>query len=722
MLNELHQAAEALNRAGATVGQRHPALEPMGKNARLLLIGVDGAGRPTTLEILPGETAGRLNRVRHASRGSSFPGFNLPGPLFLAAPGDQQAIAEALAQPGAAGAAGLAGRAEEWVARSRVRPPSAPEEKQFGRSTSELVGWLRSDFAGAGPEFTNFSGLLDAFAGHPPGLQAFSSAVAALLAKSVAGRPGAEAREIARWLFQQKGKQRFVIPVFLHLAAEDTSFPAAADARMSELINCRLLAIGAREYSARGRAAAAGSFAAGGGAADAFSGRPEPLAEVFPTPKLAILGPVRLFSNNSRESPCLRRYGLEGAAAFPVAAAAACRLSDALAHLASEARLGQTCQKLAVGGEKPGLLVAYLEAEPDAPEAFAELFGAEADSYADPDFAAATKPVLDALDARAAANPNQLVRLFVLAGVDPANTQAAAHRALTVSRLATAARVWQNAARARPWVTAVFYDRQRKANVNLGPVVPSPAETAAILNRIWTGGRGEPPESARQVAFTAARALDLFIGGPAVQRSTAALALTLLLCRAMPLFGSLGRYRATRQFGGLPDRARWLALKSCALLRLLLAFSLAGSEDPMDTPVFQVGRLLALADSLHFQYCKWVRSGEEQRAKGGVQAPGELLGNALFNYALDHPTAALARLAERIKPYQAWARTYSGPDAGLVHWLCRQMGGCQPDLDRLPARMRDRDKAGLLLGYLADIPKSSAAPGSGAAASQENSL
>jgi hypothetical protein len=120
--------------------------------------------------------------------------------------------------------------------------------------------------------------------------------------------------------------------------------------------------------------------------------------------------------------------------------------------------------------------------------------------------------------------------------------------------------------------------------------------------------------------------------------------------------------------------------------------------------VYQVGRLLALADSLHFQYCKYVRTSEDKRKAGKVDAPSELLGNALFNVALDNPMIALARLAERVRPYKGWADTYSGDSAGLVHWFVRQMAECDKmiDLKCLPERMQDVGKAQLLLGYLAD--------------------
>ena len=66
--------------------------------------------------------------------------------------------------------------------------------------------------------------------------------------------------------------------------------------------------------------------------------------------------------------------------------------------------------------------------------------------------------------------------------------------------------------------------------------------------------------------------------------------------------------------------------------------------------------------------------------------------------------------AVRREPYKGWADTYTSEDAGLIRWFVRQMAECERQLDsaNLPARMEDVHKAQLLLGYLADHPKSQA--------------
>ena len=120
----------------------------------------------------------------------------------------------------------------------------------------------------------------------------------------------------------------------------------------------------------------------------------------------------------------------------------------------------------------------------------------------------------------------------------------------------------------------------------------------------------------------------------------------------------------------------------------------------MASPAFLVGRLLALADGLHFQYCQGVRNG---------QVPGQLLGNALMATALETPEAALALYGQRILPYQAWARTCKatakGPETLAKYLLGQLAETCsEVSLLDLPKRASDTDKAQLILGYLARTP------------------
>ena len=82
------------------------------------------------------------------------------------------------------------------------------------------------------------------------------------------------------------------------------------------------------------------------------------------------------------------------------------RMAGALMQLASDDGLNKTC--CAIPGNREGkqdLLVAYLEDEPNARDPYAELFGNEAATYDAPDFAAAARPVLAALEGKVTGQP-----------------------------------------------------------------------------------------------------------------------------------------------------------------------------------------------------------------------------------------------------------------------------------------------------------------------------
>jgi len=114
----------------------------------------------------------------------------------------------------------------------------------------------------------------------------------------------------------------------------------------------------------------------------------------------------------------------------------------------------------------------------------------------------------------------------------------------------------------------------------------------------------------------------------------------------------------------------------------------------MHTSPFLVGQMLAFTDTLHKEYCLHERKG---------QVPPQLIGSALMPTALENPTASLARLSERIAPYQAWANTATGDGVGLAKWALQQLGQVTGELSKqtLPEHCNDMDKAQMLLGYLA---------------------
>jgi hypothetical protein len=725
----------------------------MGKS-ELVLIELDSHASPQRLTLLPREVAGTLVRMAHGSEGSSFPGFNLPLPLRVLPQTTDAAklkrLVEAQRSKDAA-ASPLAEAIADVFPETSVAVFSASQTAQFRRSVQELVGWLRADFAGAGPELENFRKLLEVVAEAKLELPEFAENLAACIHRSLDGASRNELTSFAEVLFgkthltkckdalgsdaywraKKAADEKLQTPVFLDLADGNTRALPVADPRTARLLNQFLLGLRPPAYDSHSRGTPSAASRRKKptapqplSARDAYSGQDCSTPDKFPEPKLAILGNTKLFSNNTAEAGCFYRYGLGDSDTFKVSAESAERMSGALFTLAGDdlalralggrPSLGRTCRPIPSSRKgKQDLLIAYLEDEPDAPDPYVELFGHEAVSYEAPDFAASARPVLDALEGKVAANPNQLIRLIAIAALDKANKQVSLNRSFTVREVVEAARAWQAGAANCPPVTLPFFDKETKKTVQKTHTVPSPLEAASVLNMVWSSNADGGFKRDFHRIFSVSDAYDIFLGPPQLGQSKTRFALQTLLARMPTVFASAAALKVTWDFKTLNEPARWCVLKAVALTGIFLHQLGHKHETFMKEPTYQLGRLLAYADSLHQQYCTHVRGGE---------TPTQLIGNALFATALEQPVFALARLAERLVPYQAWAKTFKNTNpevkSGYEKTLLRLIGDCAAHfieerggtfvirVDELPARMSDTDKAKLLLGYLADHPKS----------------
>ncbi len=692
----------------------------MGKNKDLLVVCVTKDGTPSQIEVLKGEVAASLFRVEHGSAGSSFPGFNIPTPLRRLDNAETQKLAPAVENLLALGKnknttnTALATAIGQLFDLSAPRAVTGSQEKQFQRSCSELVMELRGKLSDAPVESKNFLTLLEVVDTVKPTIKTFTDAVAVLLAKRIS-----EADRSTLLLFQSilfgaldwkkrtaniggpdywkaKAKQdkNANQPVYLDLAEPDLSFKCVAHCETSALVNKMLL-------QADNAAPAATDGNSPG--VDAFSGQPTELQDKFPSPKIAELGNLKLFSVNTNEVRALLRYGLEGAKAFPVSVALAQKMNDALLHLASEERRGVSCRAIpSAQAGKSDLLVAYLEGEPEGRAQMAEMFGGETDAFSDADFAAIAQPVIEMLEAKVAANPNLNVRLLSFCSIDKGRKQISLNRRFRVLDVIRAAKDWQAGARNTPEVSVWFYDKNTKQSVFRVQTTPCPLELASAVNRVWSTDIKSRFGCSFQRALSVSDAYDIFMAESPLARQKAEATLGLLVGRMNLVLAGLGAVKTTREWTSLSDTVRWQSLKTIALFGILLRQLGHNKGTYMQEPITQFGRLLALADSLHLHYCKHVRKGE---------TPSQLIGNALFNTALEQPVFALARLAERMTPYQAWARTFQSNDpnagVGLVKYFLGEIAACTAAirLEQLPARMSDADKAKLLLGYLADHSK-----------------
>jgi hypothetical protein len=724
----------------------------MGKS-ELLLIELDANANPQRLKLLPQEIAGKLVRIAHGSEGSSFPGFNLPLPLRVLPKTTDAAKLKRLVEVQRSkdtAASPLAEAIAGVFPETSVVVFSASQTAQFRRSVQELVGWLKADFAGASPELENFRKLLEVVAQAKLELPEFAEKLAACIHRSLDGASRNELISLgeallgktllakckdapgsnAYWRAKDAADEKLQSPVFLDLADGSTRALPVADPRTGRLVNQFLLDLKPPAYDSRSRGTPSATSRRKKATAqqllppkDAYSGHDCRTPDKFPEPKLAVLGNTKLFSNNTAEAGCFYRYGLGESDTFKVSAESTERMSGALFTLAGDdlalpalggrPSLGRTCRPIPSSREgKPDLLIAYLEDEPDAPDPYVELFGNEAATYDAPDFAAAARPVLAALEGKVAANPNQLIRLVAIAALDKANKQVSLSRSFTVREVMEAAKAWQAGAANCPPVTLPFFDKEAKKPVPKSRTVPSPLDVASVLNKVWASTSDGGLNWDFHRIFSVSDAYDTFLASPSLRESKTRFALQTLLIRMRNVFAAAALVKVTRDFKALNEPARWHVLKAAALTGIFLRQLNQHHESFMKEPTYQLGRLLAYADSLHQQYCKHVRGGE---------TPTQLIGNALFATALEQPVFALARLAERIVPYQAWAKTFRNTNpavkSGYEKTLLRLIGDCAAHfieerggtfvirVDELPSRMSDTDKAKLILGYLADHPK-----------------
>jgi len=721
MLNELSQVADSLDQLGTKAPSRHPRINPMGKNRDLLVVLLDNAGNPSGTEVLPGETAANLFRIEHGSAGSSFPGFNIPTPLRSLEGASADALKPAVEKLLALGknrnssAADIKESIRALFVLSKAKDFSSRQEKQFQRSCSELVLDLAKLLPLGLDGLKNFTTLIETLVKSKSTLPAFAESLTDLMVDQnsefdrrklllfqdiLFGALDWKGRSVdiaspGYWKQKKKKDENANQPVYLDLVSPDTTCFRVAHSETSALMNAALIQAQSNTTKDEPKQS---DFAE-----DAFGERAE-LQDKFPAgPKVAELGNVKLFSVNTNEVQALQRYGFKGSQSFPVSLARVQKMSDALLYLASEDKRGITCRAIPSSQpDKRDLLVAYLEGEPEGRAQLAEMFGGEANAFSDADFEAIAQPVLEMLEGKVAANPNRSVRLLAFCPIDKAKKQISLNRTLLVQDVIRAARDWEAGARNVPQVSVWFYDKSEKQSVFRSHTVPCPLELASVVNRVWSSDTKSGFSSTYQRAMSVGDAYDVFLAESPLAQQKARFALELLILRMRTVLIALGAAKTDHTRYPLSETVRWQSVKSIALLGILLHQLGHQRKDFMQEPITQIGRLLALADSLHQQYCKHVRKGD---------SPSQLIGNALFNTALEQPVFALARLAERLTPYQAWARTFQSNDpeagVGLVKYILVEIAACTTAirLGELPQRMTDADKAKLLLGYLADHPK-----------------
>lgn len=417
----------------------------------------------------------------------------------------------------------------------------------------------------------------------------------------------------------------------------------------------------------------------------------------LPAARLPILGNVILRAM-SDESPCQRRYGRAKAASFPIGATIRQDFKDALEWIGAEERRGQTWQDVSdVSGGNAGVLFAYPETMPNLSVESAGLFAGAVSEDQDATFSAVAERVMGSLRILVEDRPDAQVAVFVLVKIDTARTKVLMTRRLQAEALMESARAWRDGCRNIPPVFLRMYDRKDGKRLRVG--VPFPTEVAKILKTDWNKDCSRSIVSRSE---SMGDAFDLFVGDEDAGRAAAVRALDFMTSKGTWPLLELGHAdHLNRNLSGPILKDRDIVSLMPAVLGLCLSKLSIERRDYMRSAAFLVGRLLALADLLHKEYCLDVRKGS---------IPTQLVGNALMPTALENPQQAIARLSERVYVYKSWVdKGYSSKAPGekyaLARWAVKQMGLVSHELHELseqevPMRTSEADRAQMLLGYL----------------------
>lgn len=414
----------------------------------------------------------------------------------------------------------------------------------------------------------------------------------------------------------------------------------------------------------------------------------------------------------TKDAPCQYRYGRADADSFLVGKESRDRAKSALEYLTQARCKGKTWQfrggslflfypeqALSVLDDCAIADLCSLPDDEDEDEAYANAAEKKAT------FEARAERIAVALDGKARESEVP-VHLIVLRKPDGHRTKLVAHHTFTMQGLQAAAALWTEGSNACPPVAFARWGKAKGERHDIVPEPPFPYQVASWLNTFWV--RGDESQG-KFKTFEPEDALTLLLAtdGTQIQMARRALRHALAGWAGFLIAAGAREHESTVLKTSDKRAAALTALPAILALLLFKSESHLTREHIMASPAFLVGRLLALADSLHFQYCQGVRNG---------QVPGQLLGNALMATALETPEAALALYAQRILPYQAWARTCKATEKGpetLARYFLTQLGDICSEVSLLdiPERASDADKAQMLLGYLAKLPgKADATP------------
>ena len=342
------------------------------------------------------------------------------------------------------------------------------------------------------------------------------------------------------------------------------------------------------------------------------------------------------------------------------------------------------------------------------------------------------KAVCDALSGVVREHPKSKLNLFLIRKASDGQAQVALSESPLVTDVLKAAERWQESVRYNvPDITMylpenTINNQKLPAVEKARPFAPYPDQVVRLLSHQWVrdgasprGPSGKPQKASQEIAGPGlGEVLVLMLRMEGKWEAAARGMLDLLIRRLETLlvgiFGAQHAYGPRQSQGkheslfDFPRPSREAALRAVSLFGILLDALGSRKEHYVKDAPYMVGQVLALADTLHKDYCVVVRKG---------QLPNSLIGTSLMRRALDTPCGALADLSERMMEYIRWAKVAKI----LTDWpqddqrkiavyearkKLRQYEPLAAELAALdlPGECDSLMKAQLLLGFLASPP------------------
>lgn len=429
--------------------------------------------------------------------------------------------------------------------------------------------------------------------------------------------------------------------------------------------------------------------------------------KTFPKEKLRIVGNTILFAKNAGTSgPTVKRYDKSGADAFSLSDELSQKLAASIAFLSSEKFKGKTWSKLSSStGTSPSLLIAYCR--DDLSLAITPLITGDSDIDDLDDYLDATETVLNLYN-QSDCSPDAIVDIAEIIVLDKANRKVNFSSTSTLDKVSQAAKEWGAACTNTPDFKLLAEIGKTKKLLPPWPIAP---QQLIYLSRQIYIRDGQASTSVPAISFS--DTMKLFFSGNS-NKQLANRCLKKLSDQYEPLIkhcalSKVQSVLANKAQVKTNPKNNTQALNTVTLMAVLLYKIERYKEVYMNDFAYQLGQLCSAIDELHIGYCVGMRGG---------QVPNSLIGNLTYSMALQNPTKALAALALRLKPYEAWVRnpkTMSPADNKPVDkavvasffahkWLASQSENINKHFTANDVEVNDTYKAELMLGYLAGRP------------------